>query len=205
MRGRGPQETAPPVAAKQHCHPSRRLRQPAVALMVWAKFSDDFPDRCANAELTDAAFRTHMEGVIWCCRRENGGQVTDRDVRRFAETDAEPEMAVKELLTKGFWTKTPVGYLVVEGMEDNPEPEVLRARRAANEGQRDGPARRRDHRHYTAAAVDRQCRSRVAEKQQRCHPQPGTARLYDRRTQTLLRRATISRLLHPASRIRSVS
>jgi hypothetical protein len=96
--------------------------------MVWLKMSDDFGDQCAQAGLSDAAFRTHVEGLAWCMRRESGGQLSERDVRRFAES-ADAESAVQELVRVGFWTKTKGGYVVEHHMDEQVEPEVIARRR----------------------------------------------------------------------------
>lgn len=97
--------------------------------MVWTKLSDDFPEQCAD--LTDAAFRTHVEGLIWTMDRESGGQVLAKDVKRLAESEAR-DAAVTELVAAGFWAKTPGGYRIAHHMEHQPEPEVLVRRREAD-------------------------------------------------------------------------
>jgi len=33
--------------------------------MTWTKLSDDFPEDCARVGLSDAAVRTHLEGLVW--------------------------------------------------------------------------------------------------------------------------------------------
>lgn len=96
--------------------------------MTWLKTSDDFPDDCARVGLSDAAYRTHHEGLSWVMRRETGGIVDERDIRRFAET-TQPAAAVAELLAVGFWRKTVTGWLIVHGMADQPDPDVLQKRR----------------------------------------------------------------------------
>lgn len=97
--------------------------------MTWLKLSDDFGDECARADLSDAAMRTHVEGLLWCMRRETGGALTKRDVRRFAET-ADPDAAVTELVNSGFWIREGDGYRVVQHMEHQPEPDVIDRRRS---------------------------------------------------------------------------
>lgn len=94
--------------------------------MTWLKTSEDFPDQCA--ELSDAAYRTHHEGLSWAMRRENGGYLSRRDLRRMAESDHADE-AVAELLELGFWVQEGDGYRIKHHMEHQPEPEVIRTRR----------------------------------------------------------------------------
>lgn len=112
--------------------------------MTWTKLSDDFPDQCARVGLTDQAFRTHVEGLCWAMRRENGGLIDQRDIRRFAEVD-NPAAAVVELLEIGWWVEEGVQLRIVKHMEDQPEPDVIEARRTlAAERQR--KKRRKDAR-----------------------------------------------------------
>jgi hypothetical protein len=97
--------------------------------MTWLKLSDDFSDDCARAGLSDAAYRTHVEGLGWTMRRETNGSIDRRDLRRFAETE-NPAAAVAELLAVGFWAQAgDDSWRIVHHMEHQPEPEVLGARR----------------------------------------------------------------------------
>jgi hypothetical protein len=97
--------------------------------MSWLKKSDDFAVECAS--LSDAAYRTHDEGLLWVMHRETGGRFPKQELRRFAET-ADPDAAVAELLACGFWLDHGYEYEVVHHMEHQPEPDVLAKRRAAN-------------------------------------------------------------------------
>lgn len=101
----------------------------ARCVVTWTKLSDDFGDQCA--ELSDHAFRTHVEGLLWAMRRESGGALTARDVRRFAESPAVTE-AVAELIERGFWDECDDGYRVRHHMGEQIEPEVIAARRKAD-------------------------------------------------------------------------
>ena len=94
--------------------------------MTWLKTSDDFPDQCAT--LSDAAYRTHHEALSWAMRRETGGFISERDIRRFAESESASE-AVKELLDREFWEPAAGGYRIIHHMEHQPEPDVIRKRR----------------------------------------------------------------------------
>jgi hypothetical protein len=94
--------------------------------MTWTKLSDDFTDQCAD--LSDAAFRTHVEALVWTMRRETGGYLTMRDVRRMAESP-HAEMAVEELVNVGWWSVERQGYRINHHMEHQPEPDVIEARR----------------------------------------------------------------------------
>lgn len=74
--------------------------------MVWAKLDDAYGDDCAP--LSDAAFRTHTEGLVWTMRRVTEGRITQRDLRRFAETK-DPDAAVAELVEIRWWEAHPDG------------------------------------------------------------------------------------------------
>lgn len=94
--------------------------------MTWLKLSDDFSDECA--ELSDAAYRSHVEALGWCMRRETGGLLTKRDIRRCLETE-DPWAAVDELLEAGFWVREGESYRIVHHINHQPEPDVLARRR----------------------------------------------------------------------------
>lgn len=96
--------------------------------MTWTKLSDDFADDCARAGLSSDAFRTHVEALLWSMRRETGGLITERDIRRFAEAE-NVGSAIAELLEAGFWDPASAGYAVVHHMEHQPEPDVIDRRR----------------------------------------------------------------------------
>ncbi len=95
---------------------------------MWLKLSDDFGDLCARLELSDAAFRTLVESLLWTMRRENGGSIDGIDIRRFAES-SEVQTAVTELVNKECWSQTGSGFQVKMHMEHQIEPHVITARR----------------------------------------------------------------------------
>jgi hypothetical protein len=114
--------------------------------VTWVKLSDDFAEKAARSGLSDAAFRTHIEALLWTMRRETGGWLRTRDIKRFAETK-DPEAAVGELVGKDWW-HFPAGdgrypdadpdydpgadpslFVIVANMDDQPEPDVIEARR----------------------------------------------------------------------------
>lgn len=99
--------------------------------MTWLKTSDDFPMECAQVRLSDAAFRTHVEGLSWVMAKETGGYVSARALKRFAETE-NWDAAVDELVAVGFWRRVDGGWQIVHHMEHQPTPEQLTAQRANN-------------------------------------------------------------------------
>src|SRR4051812_17547972 len=68
--------------------------------MTWTKLGDEFPDEARD--LSDAAFRTHVEALCWSNRRGLDLNIPKRDLKRFAETN-QPERAVEDLLRAGWW------------------------------------------------------------------------------------------------------
>jgi hypothetical protein len=68
--------------------------------MTWTKLGDEFPDDAAD--LSDAAFRTHVEALAWSNRRLLDLLVPKRDLRRFAFSDS-ADLVVPELIKAGWW------------------------------------------------------------------------------------------------------
>ncbi|MCF6745702.1 hypothetical protein E9529_15755 [Blastococcus sp. KM273128] len=98
---------------------------------MWLKISDDFPARAAEAALSDAAVRTHIDALCAIMHRETGPILNRRDLRRFLESD-DADQAVTELVAAGWWVRQDDGTVrVLENMGDQPEPEVMAKRRAA--------------------------------------------------------------------------
>jgi hypothetical protein len=109
--------------------------------MTWTKLGDDFADDCARVGLSDAAFRCHVEGLIWTMRRETAGYLDKIDLRKAIETP-KAAAAIAELLAVGFWEQTESGYIVLHHMEHQPEPDYL-AKRRANTAERVRKSRRK--------------------------------------------------------------
>jgi hypothetical protein len=112
--------------------------------MTWLKLSDDFVDDCAAVDLSDAAFRTHVQGLSWSNRRLTNGQISALALRRLADT-RDPNVAVQELVNVGFWVKVEDGWQIVHHMEHQPSrEEVETKRREAAERQRKSRSKRKD-------------------------------------------------------------
>jgi hypothetical protein len=108
--------------------------------MTWLKKSDEFSDECRN--LSDAAYRTHDEGLLWVMRRENGGRFPKRELHRFAET-LDPDKAAAELVAAGFWRDHGREFEIVHHMHHQVEIAVLIKRRE-NTAERTRRWRRRE-------------------------------------------------------------
>jgi hypothetical protein len=99
--------------------------------MTWVKLGDEFFDECADAGLTDAAVRTHIEGVGFLYRLERENlEVQRRLLRRFAGS-ADAETAMHELVAVGFWRENRNGWVLVH------HAEVVRQSLAAQQAKRD--------------------------------------------------------------------
>lgn len=72
--------------------------------MTYTRTGMEFPDECANAGISDAAYRTHHEGLSWLNAVERiDCHIPKHLVRRFAGSDCY-ETAVKDLVASGFWS-----------------------------------------------------------------------------------------------------
>ena len=73
--------------------------------MTWTKLSDDFSDDCWT--LSDAAFRLHVEGLVWNNRKLLDLRLPLEDVRRFKRSEV-----VQELLDGGWWRRDGDVYVI---------------------------------------------------------------------------------------------
>lgn len=98
--------------------------------MTWTKLGQEFPDDARK--LSDAAFRTHVEGLCWANRVGSDLIVEADDLGRFAAT-AEPKVAIAELVAKGWWeTRREGWYLGLRRKEWQLESSVVEKRREMN-------------------------------------------------------------------------
>ena len=75
----------------------RRSRWRSGGPVTWTKLSDDFSDDCW--QLSDAAWRLHVEGLIWSNRKLTDLVLRKDEIRRWAK---HPESA-DELVAIGWW------------------------------------------------------------------------------------------------------
>ncbi|HME15758.1 MAG TPA: hypothetical protein VKG83_09985 [Mycobacterium sp.] len=75
--------------------------------MTWTKLSDDFSDDCW--ELSDAAVRLHMEGLVWSNRKLLDCRLVKDDMVRWAKRPG----AAEELVNAGWWRDEGDYYLIV--------------------------------------------------------------------------------------------
>jgi hypothetical protein len=96
---------------------------------MWLKLSDDFADDLYRDQLSDSAFRTHVEGLAWSCRHLLDGRLPRRSLMRFAFSD-DPEAAAAELVAAGYWQQDADAWLIVHHIEHQADRDaVLRRRR----------------------------------------------------------------------------
>lgn len=72
--------------------------------MAWTRLGDQFTDAARN--LSDAAFRLHVESLVWSNRRKLGLKIPKDDLQRFTEV-ANPYQATKELIKARWWWEGP--------------------------------------------------------------------------------------------------
>lgn len=77
--------------------------------MTWTKLGEEFGD--AARKLSDAAFRTHVEALMWSNRRLLDLLIDPDDIRRFAETK-HPEEAIAELVDAGWRRDEGEGWFI---------------------------------------------------------------------------------------------
>lgn len=98
--------------------------------MTWRKTGSEFDDECANLELSDAAYRTHMEAIGWIYQVEQMPcRIPKHNVRRFASS-RDTEAAIKELVAIGFWVDHGNAFEVMH------HADVIRQSLAAQQRQR---------------------------------------------------------------------
>ncbi len=95
--------------------------------MSWTKLSDDFADDCW--QLSDRAFRLHVEGLTWSNRKLLDLRLPKADVRRFAKHAD----AVAELVETGWWSDDGDAYVVRHHAQYQRSREAVLKQQEANE------------------------------------------------------------------------
>ncbi|SLF30401.1 Uncharacterised protein [Mycobacteroides abscessus subsp. bolletii] len=104
--------------------------------MTWTKISDDYGDDCWR--LSDAAFRTHTEGLCWSNRKLLDLVIPKSEVSRFAKNPH----AVRELVAEGYWQERGDNYVIFHhGKYQRQRDKVINQQRAnkANRAKRGKP------------------------------------------------------------------
>jgi hypothetical protein len=111
--------------------------------MTWTKLSDDFSDDCW--ELSDAAVRLHMEGLVWSNRKLLDLRLVKADMIRWAKRPA----AADELVAAGWWKDADDHYVIVHHAIYQRDREAVLKQQEANQkngqkgGRPKGPPRER--------------------------------------------------------------
>lgn len=137
--------------------------------MTWLKLSDDFDDDCARVDLSDAAFRTHIQGLIYTMRRETDGWLDDRAARKIPDTPDGPA-SIAELCDVGFWRRFDGGYRIVHQMEWQPTASDLAARREADAARQAKARTKRATEARKKAATDQESRRDTERESQSDDP-----------------------------------
>lgn len=96
--------------------------------MAFAQFDDGYADHRKVAGLSDAAFRLHTAGILYCSRHLSDGFVevveVPRLVRRYRKA------ALAELLDSGLWRdQAGLGFVIHDYLQWNPSREVVLERK----------------------------------------------------------------------------
>jgi uncharacterized protein YdaU (DUF1376 family) len=71
--------------------------------MTYAKFGSEFPDRLAADGVSDAAWRTHAEAIMWLYHVEQWDLRIPKHMLRRIAGSIDWETAVKDLVAAGYW------------------------------------------------------------------------------------------------------
>jgi uncharacterized protein YdaU (DUF1376 family) len=80
--------------------------------MTYAKFGSEFPERLAADAMSDAAFRTHTEAIVWVYHVEAWDLRVPKHMLRRIATSADSEMAVKDLVAAGYWADDGAAWVI---------------------------------------------------------------------------------------------
>jgi hypothetical protein len=109
---------------------------------MWVKLGDEYPDEAWN--LTDAAWRTHTEALLWSSKLGLNLVVPKRHLPRFAFSEHAAE-ATAELCATGWWKDAGDFWDIGQRFPEwQLEREVVEHRRASN------ALRQRRHRLHAA-------------------------------------------------------
>lgn len=102
--------------------------------MTWTKLSDDFTDDCDT--LSDAAFRLHVEGLVWSNRKLLDCRLPKDRLQRYT---THPDL-VTELLDAGWWAEDGEHYVIRHhaGYQRNREEVIAQQEANRRNGRRGG-------------------------------------------------------------------
>ena len=98
--------------------------------MPFATLDDNFPDHPKVFGLSDAAFRLHVSGIVYCARHKTDGNVPVEKVRTLVPRFR--PAALRELVDRGMWQDVLGGaYYVHDYLDWNLSREQIDSRREA--------------------------------------------------------------------------
>jgi hypothetical protein len=103
--------------------------------MAWLRLDDKFAQHPKVAELSDRAFRLHVETMLYCAEYDTKGRIPTAAIRL---TGAKPRN-ITELLVAGLWDENGTGYVVHDFEDYNGERAQARERKQRQRS-RDGHA-----------------------------------------------------------------
>jgi hypothetical protein len=97
--------------------------------MPYVTFDDNFADHAKVAGLTDAAFRLHVAGILYCARQMSDGLIPAEEVKRLVRKPR--QTSIDELLDRGLWVSILDGaYAIHDYLDWNDSRETILKRRA---------------------------------------------------------------------------
>lgn len=97
--------------------------------MAHAQFDDLYADHPKVAGLSDAAFRLHTTGILYCARNLTDGLISADDVPRLVRKFR--RSALVELVDRGLWVNVLGGaYSIHNYLDWNPSKQEVERRRA---------------------------------------------------------------------------
>jgi hypothetical protein len=137
--------------------------------MTWMKFGTEFGDDCAEANLSDAAFRTHVEAIGYVYGQENLGLTVKKSTRRRWAGSDRWEQAVGELVAKGMWADGETEWTVVH------HADVIRQSIVARQKKReDDKVRARKKRGFVGSDVGSDVAATQTDRQADKQPRQGS-------------------------------
>ena len=98
--------------------------------MSWLRIDDGFADNVKVSELSDRAFRLHVEALCYCSRNLTDGWLLPKTVKVLTAGIGATRKHVDELIEKGLWLNSQGGgFTVNDYLEYNPSAEQVKATR----------------------------------------------------------------------------
>lgn len=117
--------------------------------MTWLRLDDKMARHPKIAGLSDAAFRLHVNAMLYCAEQQTDGHILSIAVPTLTAHKSKTSL-IEELVDAGLWHSEPDGWSVHDYLDWNPSKEESEQRRAARAaagrvgGLRSGESRR-DH------------------------------------------------------------